>query len=150
MAADTIEREILIEAPVEVVWRVITEPGHIGEWFADTASLDARPGGRGEFYFNEKATNGPAVTVPLTVESVEPPHRFSFRWAYPEGQEPAADNSLHVEFTLTAEDTGTRLRLVESGFQHVAEPGTRADHESGWTVHLGRLRDHAVRVGASA
>ena len=34
-----IEREILIEAPVEVVWRAITEPDQISQWFADRVEL---------------------------------------------------------------------------------------------------------------
>ena len=34
-----IEREIVIDAPVEVVWRTITEPDQITEWFADTVDL---------------------------------------------------------------------------------------------------------------
>jgi uncharacterized protein YndB with AHSA1/START domain len=33
-----IEREVLIEAPVEVVWRTITEPDQMSQWFADTAT----------------------------------------------------------------------------------------------------------------
>jgi uncharacterized protein YndB with AHSA1/START domain len=33
-----IEREVVIEAPVEVVWRTVTEPDQLSQWFA-------RPGG---------------------------------------------------------------------------------------------------------
>jgi len=35
----TIERQILIEAPVKVVWRTITEPDQISQWFADKVEL---------------------------------------------------------------------------------------------------------------
>jgi len=28
-----IEREVLIEAPAEVVWRTITEPDQMSQWF---------------------------------------------------------------------------------------------------------------------
>ena len=35
----TIEREILIEAPVKVMWRTITEPDQISQWFADKVEL---------------------------------------------------------------------------------------------------------------
>ena len=34
-----IEREVLIEAPVEVVWRTITDPGQMSQWFADRVEL---------------------------------------------------------------------------------------------------------------
>ena len=47
VAADSIEREILIEAPAEVVWGVITEPEQISRWFTDEAEVEARPGGAG-------------------------------------------------------------------------------------------------------
>ena len=40
MSADRIEREIEIEAPVDVVWAVVTEPHHIASWFTDSATLD--------------------------------------------------------------------------------------------------------------
>jgi uncharacterized protein YndB with AHSA1/START domain len=33
--------------PVEVVWRTITEPAQIRQWFADRVELELEPGGRG-------------------------------------------------------------------------------------------------------
>jgi uncharacterized protein YndB with AHSA1/START domain len=51
MAARTIEREIVIDAPVDVVWTVLTEPEHIEAWFTETARLEARPGASGELGF---------------------------------------------------------------------------------------------------
>src|SRR6266576_1819982 len=32
-----IEKEVVIEAPLEVVWRVVTDPEQIRQWFADEA-----------------------------------------------------------------------------------------------------------------
>ena len=46
----TIERDIEIAAPVEVVWRTITEPELIRTWFAD-AEVEARPGAVGSLTF---------------------------------------------------------------------------------------------------
>jgi uncharacterized protein YndB with AHSA1/START domain len=124
-----IEREILIEAPVEVVWRTITEPDQISQWFADRVDLVVEPGAHGYMEFGDQG--GPVV-----VETVDPPTRFSFRWNYPRGQEPVAGNSMLVEFTLTPEDAErTRLRLVESG------------REVLYQVEAGRL-DQAARAMA--
>ncbi len=39
MAGLVIARKVLIEAPAEVVWRTIAEPGHMGQWFADRVEL---------------------------------------------------------------------------------------------------------------
>jgi hypothetical protein len=45
MAGDRIERDVLIEAPIDVVWEVISRPEQIVHWFSDEAQLDLRPGG---------------------------------------------------------------------------------------------------------
>jgi len=76
----TIEREVLIEAPAEVVWRTITEPEQVVRWFADRVELDARPGGKGTLVFEHMAN-----IAALVVETVDPPHRFTFRWGHPDG-----------------------------------------------------------------
>src|SRR5207248_7007582 len=78
-----IEREIEIEAPEDVVWRTITEPDQISQWFADKVDLEIKPGAHGYLGFGDQG--GPVV-----VEAVEPPTRFSFRWNHPTGEEPVA------------------------------------------------------------
>ncbi len=134
----TIERDILIEAPVEVVWRTITEPDQITQWFADRVELVAEPGARGFMGFGEQG--GPVV-----VEVVDRPARFSFRWNHPGGAEPAAGNSMLVEFTLTPEGDGrTRLRVTESGHEVRAWPDAEKqryadEHQGGWGEYLDRL-----------
>ena len=127
----TISREVVIEAPVDVVWRTITEPGQMSQWFADRVDLVIEPGAHGYMQFGDQG--GPVV-----VEAVDPPARFSFRWNHPLGEEPTAGNSMLVEFTLTPEgDERTRLRVTESGHElrdwPDAEKRRYADeHGGGW------------------
>ena len=149
MLADRIEREIEIEAPIEIVWAVITEPEHIVSWFSDTARVDLRPGGEGLFVWQLKATST-EMTVNVRVERVEPPHFFSFRWDYQDEKNPAL-----VEFSLEATGNTTRLRLVESGLQGLdcseeSKEEYFADHTSGWDRHLERLRVYAADQKRSA
>jgi uncharacterized protein YndB with AHSA1/START domain len=133
-----IEREVLIEAPVQVVWRTITEPEQMSQWFADRVELVAEPGAHGYMRFGDQG--GPVV-----VEVVDPPKRFSFRWNYPDGEEPVVGNSILVEFTLTPEgNERTRLRVNESGHDlrdwSDAEKKRYADeHQGGWSEFLDRL-----------
>ena len=140
----TIEREVLIEAPVDVVWRTITEPDQIARWFADKVELDLRPGGDGALVFEDKATTRP-FTAPLVVVAVEPPRRFSYRWSHPEGAAPVPGNSVLVEFTLTEEGGGrTRLRVTETGLDAIGWTGEdkaryAAEHRDGWAEKLGWL-----------
>jgi uncharacterized protein YndB with AHSA1/START domain len=138
MADLVIEREVLIEAPIQVVWHTITEPDQISQWFADRVELVAEPGARGYLGFGEKG--GPVV-----VETVDPPTHFSFRWNQPQEEEPVPTNSILVEFTLTAEGDGrTRLRVAESGLELVSWPEPEKqryadEHRGGWPGYLNRL-----------
>jgi uncharacterized protein YndB with AHSA1/START domain len=133
-----IEREVVIEAPAEVVWRTITEPDQIVLWFADRVELVAEPGARGTMHFGDQGGN-------LVVETVDPHTRFSFRWNHPDGEMPTATNSMLVVFTLTPEgDERTRLRVSESGHELHDWPEAEKqryvdDHRGGWADHLGRL-----------
>jgi uncharacterized protein YndB with AHSA1/START domain len=148
-----IEREILIDAPADVVWRTITEPDQISQWFADRVELELRPGASGRYVFEESARTQP-TTAALVVETVDPPHRFAFRWGHSDGESATAQNSVLVEFTLSAEGSErTRLRVVETGLQGVDWPDEQKvqyadDHRHGWEFHLGRLGElFATRTG---
>jgi uncharacterized protein YndB with AHSA1/START domain len=136
-----IEREILIDAPVEVVWAVVTEPEHISGWFSDSVELELQAGGEARLRWDGHGTfHG-------RVERVEPPHFFAFRWVIDPDQELVADNSTLVEFTLSAEGDSTRLTVVESGFADLARPEDENrrhfdDHSRGWQTELGHLTDY--------
>ncbi len=58
MSGLVIDREVLIEAPAEVVWRTITEPDQITRWFADRVDLVAEPGAHGYMGFGEQGGPG--------------------------------------------------------------------------------------------
>jgi uncharacterized protein YndB with AHSA1/START domain len=138
MTGLVIEREVLIEAPAEVVWRTITEPDQMSQWFADRVELVVEPGEHGYMQFGDQG--GPVV-----VETVDPPTHFSFRWNHPHEEEPVAGNSMLVEFTLTREGDGrTRLRVTESGHELRGWPDAETqryadEHHEGWGRFLDRL-----------
>jgi uncharacterized protein YndB with AHSA1/START domain len=144
MVPQRIEREIVIDAPLEVVWSVVTEPEHISGWFSDSADLDLRPGGRAVLHWNDFGT------VQGRVERVEPPHFFSFRWAVDPGRDVDEGNSTLVEFSLRADQESTRLTVVETGFQGLAAPEAERQrhfdsHSRGWELELGELGEYVGR-----
>jgi uncharacterized protein YndB with AHSA1/START domain len=146
MIPDRIEREIVIDAPLEVVWAVVTEPEHISDWFSDSVELDLRPGGKAVLHWDGYGTvNG-------RVERVEPPRFFSFRWVVPRdpGVELTDDNSTLVEFSLSPDGDATRLTVVESGFRGLAGPEDENQkhvdsHRRGWELELAELQDHVAQ-----
>ncbi len=104
---DRIERELLLPAPPEQVWEVITGPG----WLADDVELQLVPGGEASFSSQESIRHG-------WVEEAVPPDadgdgdgegHLTFWWGA--DGEPAT----RVELTLEPEGDGaTRLRVIES------------------------------------
>lgn len=143
MDDDRFEREIVIEAPAAVVWRILTEPDQITRWFADHVTLEAVAGRPGCLVFDHP--DRASTTAELVVERVDPPHLFAFRWGHPEGELPVPGNSVLVEFTLTPEgDDRTLLNVAESGLGLLEWPAAdkehyRREHLDGWQRHLGRL-----------
>jgi uncharacterized protein YndB with AHSA1/START domain len=144
MVPDRIEQEILIEAPIDVVWAVLTEPEHVAGWFSDEAKIDLRPGGDATFFWHQ---HGPALAW---VERVEPPSFFAFRWVRAVGEGQRRDNSTLVEFILAEEGDRTRLRVVESGFQELAWSEDKKarysdENRKGWQLELDELREYVSR-----
>src|SRR4051794_30201811 len=125
MAPERLEREILIQAPVEIVWAVITEPEHINGWFGDVTEIELQPGGRVLFQWEEQdhAVRG-------RVERVEPPRFFSFRWIRGLDSDVTDGNSTLVEFTLAQDGDSTRLTVVESGFRELTLPDEEIERDA--------------------
>ena len=109
MVPQRIEREIVIDAPIEVVWSAVTEPEHISGWFSDSADVDLRPGGRAVLHWNDFGT------VQGRVERVEPPHFFSFRWAVDPGRDMHEGNSTLVEFSPKTRSSGISTATAVAG-----------------------------------
>ncbi|MCX5250912.1 SRPBCC domain-containing protein [Streptomyces sp. NBC_00201] len=149
MIPDTIERTIVINASVERVWTVLTEPGFLGRWFGsgEPVKIDLRPGGLLVF------DHGVHGTIPARIETVEPSRLFSWRWSQgAAGEEPDEVNATRVEFTLAEDATGgTRLTMVESGFARLGLPDDEAAlrhraNSRNWPGKLDRLRADCERI----
>ena len=92
-----VTREVVVPAPPEEVWRALTEPERLEEWFANEVELDVRPGGAGRFRW-EDGDERHAV-----VREVEPGERLVLDW----------DDEGRVVFTLEEVPEGTRIAVRE-------------------------------------
>src|SRR6266498_2241104 len=96
MVTDRIEREIVVAAPAERLWEVLTRPEHIGRWFEGMdVELDLRPGG------TMVLTSQEFGKFQAIVDQVEPPRLFAYRWARHPDTPVSEGTATRVEFTLT-------------------------------------------------
>ena len=145
---DAITREIEIDAPLDVVWGIVTEARHLAGWFSDEAEIDLRPGGAMLLTWHDQGV------YRARVEKVEPPRTFAFRWVLRDGVEPVPGGSTLVVLTLTPTGAGTQLRVVESGFSDLSWPeherARYADQNAnGWIKELDELRAYTARAARS-
>ena len=143
---DIIQKTTDIAAPVERVWRALTDHLEFGQWFG--VKIDA------PFLVGAESTGH--VTYPgyehvkweTLIEAMEPPRRFAYRW-HPYAIEREVDYSSEprtwVEFTLEPIAIGTRLTVVETGFEalpaHRVADGLRMN-DSGWADQMISIRKH--------
>lgn len=143
---DRIERTVDMRAPVARVWRALTTASEFGQWFR--AALE------GEFV--EGSTVHGHITYPgyehltieMQIERIDPQKRFAFRW-HPYAIDPATDYSneptTSVEFLLEPTQEGTRLTVIESGFDRIPLP-RRAEafrmNEGGWAEQMQNIARH--------
>jgi len=127
-------RSVIIERdiphPPEKIWRALTQPHLIAEWLMK-ADFKPAVGHR----FNFSADWG---TVDCEVVSIEPQKTLSYTWA-------ALGLDSVVTWTLTPTDTGTHLRMVQTGF---APDQTRAYQGAkyGWPKFFDQLEQILARL----
>jgi uncharacterized protein YndB with AHSA1/START domain len=154
MSTDRIEKEILLRAPRSRVWRALTNSGEFGEWFGAKMDGQFAPGARVTGRITIKGYEH--VPMDMVIDRLEPEHTFSYRW-HPHAVEPKTDYSEEpmtlVEFQLQDVPDGTRLTVVESGFDRIP-PERRATayrmNEGGWTSQLKNIERYLTGHPAQA
>jgi uncharacterized protein YndB with AHSA1/START domain len=146
MSTDRLERQIVLAAPRDRVWRALTDVRQFNEWFGVALTTPFAPGAAvsGHITIPEYAH----VVCTMWVEAMEPERRFAFRW-HPYAIEPGVDYSSEpttlVTFTLEEVPGGTHLSVVESGFDAIPEPRRRAAflaNTQGWEAQLLRIESY--------
>ncbi|WP_204079267.1 SRPBCC family protein [Mycobacterium riyadhense] len=155
MSTDRIEKRVVLRAPLDRVWRAITDSQEFGRWFgvrfdqpfvAGTSItgvitptvVDDEIGKRQEAHSGVKSA--------WHIVAVEPQRRFAYRW-HPFAIDPDVDYDLEpttlVEFTLSETPDGVLLTIVESGFDAIPEARRTASYEAnaeGWAMQTDLVR----------
>jgi len=138
IAPDTIRLERVLDAPVETVWRYLTEADLRRQWFMGGTSI----GGVGAFDLLVDHDNLSDDDVPYPdshadfkgatwteqVSRFEPPHLLETTFQ--------GGKNGTVRYELAEEGERTRLTLTHSG---IVSPVGAMDFGSGWTSHLAVL-----------
>ncbi len=147
--SNSIEKIIELNAPIERVWRALTDHHEFGTWFRVKLNNPFVPG---------QVTTG-SLTYPgydhlkweVTVKAMERPHLFAFSW-HPYAVDPGKDYSGEpptlVEFHLEPIAGGTRLTVTESGFDALPSH-RRAEalrmNDGGWAVQIKNIQTHVAQ-----
>ena len=134
----SVRRTIRIAAPIEKVWTAVTEPEHISRWFGRTVLDGAGVGATGTITFPDYGS------VPIRVEALDAPRMVSYRWGNDDAlghlRDELDDRSTVFTFTLEPVPDGTRLTVVETGFDRTSDPAANmASHGEGWVSELDKL-----------
>jgi uncharacterized protein YndB with AHSA1/START domain len=139
-STDRIEKEIVLRAPRSRVWRALADPEEFGAWFGVKLEGTFAPGARA--YGHIAMPGHGNVRVEIAIERMDPESRMSYRW-HPYAVEAHIDYSSEpttlVEFQLEEVAQGTRLTVVESGFDGIPA-ARRAEalrmNDAGWAEEL--------------
>jgi uncharacterized protein YndB with AHSA1/START domain len=134
--ATTIERELLVAARPETVFRYFVESERMVRWMGTTADLEPHPGGTFRVdYRGKDVASG-------TYLEVDPPRRVVFTWGWEMPDDPVPPGASTVEVTLSPTDDGggTLVRLVHRDLPAEAVDG----HAEGWDFFLPTLANVAA------
>jgi uncharacterized protein YndB with AHSA1/START domain len=157
MTTDRIEKEVLLRAPLDRVWRAISDADEFGQWFGVRFDGPFVPGTSVTGVITPTTVDEEVATAqePYTGKSdtwhivaVEPKRRLAFRW-HPHGVDSGVDYSQEpttlVEFTLDEMADGVRLRIVESGFDAIPAERRASAFEAnseGWAAQTELVRKY--------
>jgi uncharacterized protein YndB with AHSA1/START domain len=146
MSTDRIEKAIVLRAPRSRVWRALTDAQEFGTWFGVKLEGPFEAGARLRGRITHPGYEH--VTMGVTIVTLEPERCFSWRW-HPNAVEAGVDYSTEpttlVEFRLEEVPGGTRLTVVESGFDRIPL-ARRAQaleaNEGGWKAQIENIARH--------
>ena len=154
---DTILAEIFIAAPLERVFRAISDPAQLAQWWGERGlyrvtegTADLRVGGK--WTSDGVSNDGTTFRVEGEYLEVNPPRRLVYTWIADYmgplqttvhwDLEPQSVHALHPSGPKKA-GTGTLVRLRHEGF--ASAPPAAASHGEGWKRVFSWLQAYVER-----
>lgn len=161
MSTDRIEKNILLHAARERIWRALTDSTEFGSWFGMKFDGPFVQGARMRGVIVPTTVNAEVAKAQkeyeglpfdIVVEQMEPGRLFSFRWhpfAVERDVDYSAEPTTLVVFSLKEVAGGVMLTVTESGFDRI--PLARrakafTANEEGWGVMVKMIEEYLVKA----
>ncbi|WP_019172102.1 SRPBCC family protein [Pseudaminobacter salicylatoxidans] len=145
---DRIEKSVELNAPVARVWRALTDHKEFGTWFRVKLEGPFVPGAVSRGHITYPGYEH--VVWEARVRQMDEPRCFSFTW-HPYAVDPEVDYSGEtptlVEFRLEPTAGGTRLTVMESGFDKIPahrRPEALRMNDGGWEEQMKNIANHVA------
>ena len=138
-----IERSVFIRAPRSRVWRAIANVEEFASWFNVKAAGSFTPGATVQMRCLHPGYDH--IEFSVTIESINPEQSLAWRWHPGSEQPPADEEPTRVEFQLADEEGGTRVTVIESGFDRISLARRAKAYEEntqGWIEQMKALQKH--------
>jgi uncharacterized protein YndB with AHSA1/START domain len=140
----SITKEVVINAPKDLVWHAWTISDRVSQWFAPVTVIEPKVGGAFELYFdpgNEEGMN----TKGCKVKSIVPNKELVFTWKGPDqfASIMNSDNDLTiVNVYLEEQDDKTIVKVLHKGWKDGEEWDEAVKwHEMAWQGVLSSLKN---------
>lgn len=132
----TIKKDILLEAPVGVVWQALTDPKIVKEYmFNCVVESDWKKDSRIAFRDEKK------IQAEGIIREIIPERQLVYTLSEPERTTADFRNDLLVQISLKPQGNSTRLCVIQGDYSLLENAEERfSDAEAGWNHVIGLLR----------
>lgn len=135
---NAVKKEIIINAPIEKVWKALTNPEEMKNWYFDIPDFSLEkdavfnfyePGGANKYWHR------------CQVEEVDPNHIFKHTWEHPDFSKAVT----HLTWRLSEKEDQTILNLNHDKLDRLADAGEdfkAENYDIGWTEILKNLKNY--------
>lgn len=133
-----IQKRVLIRASPETVFRALTDPHELSEWFCDRAQADPRVGGelRASWRCGKAIRQGSAL-----FRRLDPPQFVELEWTDEGCGKLSGDQRHKLTYTIRSRKDGCELLMRDEGTP-LPDAEAMSVLEEGWISVLRDLKDH--------
>ena len=135
-----IEKKLTVNAPVNKVWKALTDPAELQKWMMMSTNFEPKAGK--DFTFKSDPTEEWDGVFKCSVKEVIENKKLSYIW-----DTSFINAETLVEFELTENGDKTEVSLVHSGWDKMAanQEVTKKSHSEGWDLRFGQKLKELVK-----